>query len=164
MYDPNTAVGGNQPYGFDQLMAMYDHYTVIGSKIIAKFASTATGDQENGLIGIALMDTPTALTDWRQYVEKGNCVYSFIQPSGTAGPDSTAMLTMSFSPKKFLSRSHPMSDPQLKGTDSSNPTEQAYFHIFGISFTGVAAANAVFFHPVIEYISVFFEPKALTTS
>jgi len=30
---PNVSLGGHQPRGFDQLMAVYETYTVLGSKI-----------------------------------------------------------------------------------------------------------------------------------
>ena len=33
MFDPQTAVGGHQPRGFDEFMEAYDMFTVMGSKI-----------------------------------------------------------------------------------------------------------------------------------
>jgi hypothetical protein len=33
-YDPNTTGIGHQPRGFDQWMAMFDHFTVVGSRYL----------------------------------------------------------------------------------------------------------------------------------
>lgn len=36
LFDPDAAVGGHQPYMWDQLSALYQHYTCWGSKIIVQ--------------------------------------------------------------------------------------------------------------------------------
>ena len=43
LYDPYLALGGGQPLYFDQLSAIYNHYTVMRSRIKVTFAvSTST--------------------------------------------------------------------------------------------------------------------------
>lgn len=41
MYDPEVAVGGHQPFGFDQLMGQYHHFTVIKSKCTLELMQTS---------------------------------------------------------------------------------------------------------------------------
>jgi len=37
LFDPNTTGTGHQPMGFDQMMLMYEQYTVFASKITVEF-------------------------------------------------------------------------------------------------------------------------------
>ena len=65
LYDPNITGVGHQPRGFDQLMALYDHYYVSRSKIIADFASISNNSVAPWVCGIVLDDDATPRDrDW----------------------------------------------------------------------------------------------------
>jgi hypothetical protein len=40
-YDPDYTASGHQPRYFDQIMPLYDHYQVLGSKITVKFINNS---------------------------------------------------------------------------------------------------------------------------
>ena len=52
LYDPNLAVGGHQPMGFDEQMAIYDHYCVLGAKITVNNITTLVSGAEPMIWGI----------------------------------------------------------------------------------------------------------------
>lgn len=161
LYDPNVTGVGHQPIGWDQLIAMYDHAVVIGAKITVTFRNTDASYAQ--FVGIRMSDTSTGIGDMIQVVENGACVTKLLENNGDNG---TVITTLSYevNPNKYLGRSKPMSDAQLKNSASSNPTEQCFFHVMAAALnTGVDPAQVECL-AVIEYDVVFCEPKALATS
>lgn len=155
LYDPDVSGTGHQPRGFDQLIPLYDHFVVIGAKITATFASRVSSAYPT-MCGIALRDGTTAETDAREYLEGGTNRSAVISPD--ASGMCVATRTLTYSPKKFLGRSHPMSDPTLKGSATADPSESAFFHVW------VAPIQANNESPIdvlitVDYITVFIEPK-----
>lgn len=161
LYDPNISGVGHQPMGFDQLMAMFDHYTVIASKIRVTFTNTDTGNSV--LCGVRLNDDASPSIDPAQIVENGNGVYATLQPSGN-GSGSQKTLTCSFTPKKYLGVSHPMSEKDLQGNGSSNPAEQAYFCLWAADNSGGGDPAALEVNVTISYVAILTEPRELGTS
>ena len=153
LYDPITAVGGHQPRGFDQLMALYDHFVVIGSKITVSFQATSTS--ANVYVGIAIRDSTTKTTDFNDYMEGGSVVS---KPLALIGATPT-VLSIATSPRKFLGRSKVMSDPELKGSAAANPAEGYYYHIFCASSNASSDPAAVDVVLNVDYSAVFIEPK-----
>lgn len=156
MYDPNFTGTGHQPRGFDQIMSMYDHYTVIGSKIVVEF--TPTGNY-NSTIFVSLKDSVTGLTA-NDYLEGRNVSSAVLQPTGNG---HVKTLSKTFSARKFLGVSHPMSSSLLRGSDTSNPSEQAYYHI-GIKALQAVDESEVQINFRVEYLVIYTEPKQPTQS
>lgn len=155
LFDPNITGTGHQPRGFDQLMAMYDHYTVIGAKITCDFVEGASYDNH---VWIAIKDSATVHANPTDYLEGRNVISRILPHSGT-GQSSVRTLTKTFSTRKFLGRSKVLADSELKGSSVANPTEQAYFHI-GIAVVNSSADESTQSVNVrIEYLVVFSEPK-----
>lgn len=161
LYDPNVTGVGHQPIGFDQMIAIYNHYCVIGSKITVNWIMVDTTATESATVGITLTDSNTALTDAERVIENGHCVYTVITNEG--GSKDQAQLTLKASPAKFLGRFNPMSEDNMKGSSGANPQEQCYFHVFANSFAG-ADLTAIRMMVKIEYIAVWLEPKQLVQS
>lgn len=159
LYDPDITGVGHQPAGFDQLMAMYDHYTVIGAKITVQFQNIdATYAQ---MCFLHVQDGTSTNIDARVLVENGQCTYTML---GAKGEGRTcASLSLKCNPARFLSRSKPMSDPELKGSASSNPSEQCFF-VVTVAPPNASDTSTVYLFPVIEYVVVFHEPKQLALS
>lgn len=156
--DPDVTGSGHQPRGFDQLMAMYEHYTVIGSKITITFQPTASSSSnQNAVVGIALKNSAVAPGDANEYLEGRNTVYKFISNTTNSGIQPVR-LSMTYSPKKFLSNSAPLSDPYLKGNASANPIEESYFVAFADNVDNSTDLNAIQAHVHLEYMVVFHEP------
>lgn len=160
LYDPDVSGTGHQPRGFDQLIAMYDHFVVIGSKIHVELANAST-ETVNQLCGVSLRDGSSVDTSPEDYMENGT-VRSRIMTSAGGNTDRTTF-SLTYSPKKFLGRSHPMSDPNLKGSSSADPAESAFYHIWT---SGMNAGNptTITGNCIIDYLVVFIEPKDVAMS
>lgn len=159
LYDPNITGGGHQPLGFDQVMPMYDHYTVIASKItVTFFNDDATNKQ---VVGIRLSDQASlpVTADVGNLMENGGGKYAWLNTKGNNGDMVT--LTLGCSPKKFFTKT--LNDDTYKGSVSSNPADQVYFQIWTAPLTSVDS-GLVYFNVRIDYIALFSEPKLLASS
>lgn len=156
LYDPNITGTGHQPRGFDQLMAMYDHYVVVGSKCNVKLAPS---NQTPAICCLAVQDGTGVSSDINNYLEHRLSRYT-----STGSDMSSRSLTIASSPRTYLGRSKVLSDPELKGTASANPTEGYYF-VVATEATDNAGDPGVFSCvATIEYSVVFIEPKRMTQS
>lgn len=159
LYDPNITGIGHQPRGFDQLMALYDHYVVIAAKINWHFGTT-NGSVYDQIAAITIQDDSTVSVDMRDYMERAIS----ISKSFAAGPSGeTRKLELGVNPNKFLGRSNPLSDPDLKGSDSTNPAESAFFHL-AVAPMQAVDAQTVNTYVQIEYSAIFIEPKDVSLS
>jgi len=162
-FDPDLTGSGTQPYGFDQWMPFYNHYVVLGSKCSATFTPIASdGVSGNFIASIALKaSTTTQPTDVTRNLEYPHTVY---RQCGNAQANNGVTLTKNCSVKKFLGRASVLSDPALKGTSATDPSEQAYFHV-SVSPTNqgynIGAVTALV---RINYLVALIEPKILPKS
>lgn len=158
LYDPDVTGAGHQPIGFDQLMPLYDHYTVIGARV--RVTASNTDPTNSQTLILSLRDNATVSNDLPQIIENGMCRYGHLAPS--VGGMSSKTLSLNCSMKKFFGKNI-LSDDIYRGDISSNPTEQVYLHIT------VGPTAAVDCAPVrctveIQFIAMLTEPKLLTQS
>lgn len=162
-YDPNISGVGHQPRGFDQLMTFYDHYTVVSSKITVDFANPTASATNSLAIGIALKDNNTPYGNYNDYAE-GRNVVSMLLPATTASSGGhVRTLSKTFSTRKFLGVASPLSNAYVRGDVASNPTEEAYFHIYCAPL-GLVDSSYIRIQYRIEYNVIFTEPKQPTQS
>lgn len=152
LYDPDITGVGHQPSGFDQVMALYDQYTVLKSTIRfdifnydANLAMTA---------GIALMDNATVLVDYRAYIESGRSTWTAVTPF--SGSHSLQTLRHEVTVSKFMGRPKVEDEDDLSGTASANPADQCYWHLWADSHG--SDASAAYGLVVIDYFAVLKEP------
>lgn len=157
LYDPNITAAGHQPIGFDQLMPLYDHYTVIGAK--ARITCTNTSNSLDCIAVAQIKDNSTASTVTSEMVENGNNKYVVLNPNTAGGSTKTMNLGCNIS--KFLGRKV-MSEDDCKGTISSNPAEGVFLHIHLDSPS--TSSVTMRYVMVIDYIAVLTEPKQLSSS
>ena len=133
-----------------QLMAMYAHYTVVGSRCTVKYAPDSLGAPVH--CGISLCAAATRLTNLNSYLEKRNNKDKLLVP-----PGRFTVVSMGCSPKKFLKVPSVLSNPECQGAITSNPAEEVYYHIYmgGLAPVATGTANISI---VIEYAVVFSEP------
>eukprot|EP00481_Brizalina_sp_1-RS-2013_P003641 TRINITY_DN9_c0_g1_i4.p1 TRINITY_DN9_c0_g1~~TRINITY_DN9_c0_g1_i4.p1 ORF type:complete len:125 (+),score=2.97 TRINITY_DN9_c0_g1_i4:555-929(+) len=106
-------------------MSMYDHYVVIGAKITTTFVNN---DNNHGVVcAVDVRDRSTLEPDMRVTQESGTAKTAVLTSENSGRGAVT--ITYKINPNKFLGRSKPLADPQLKGSDQKNPDEQCYFHI-----------------------------------
>lgn len=154
LYDPDYSGGGHQPLGFDQLMPMYDHYVVLGSKITVRFAN-GTPASTVGVSGNAVVTPKTSAS---HYIEAGAtkhqcCVYQANMP----------VITQGYSPKIHLGIENPTDADKLQGSETTNPTDNWFFHVFVEPLGSGDSANC-YIDVTIEYTACFIEPKQLAQS
>lgn len=157
-YDPLPNILGNrQPRGFDQMMQMFNHYIVLGSKITATFTN---GQATGAVCGIVLKDQNTVYTSISEYTESQTIVKRNLPGGGGSGVSYVSRtLSMKVNPTKWLGRSNPFADPELKGNVASNPTEQCYYLPFVYPADGASDISVVLIDMTVEYVIAFIEPK-----
>lgn len=156
MFDPDVTSTGAQPRGFDQIMALYDHYVVINAQVKVTFtrdgAATVCGN-----LGCAVRDSTTTSSTQIDYLETRDNLTTVI---GQADSNNVRTINVSVNPNKFLGRPNPMSDPQLKGNIAANPSEQCYLHVWhAASANDATNPGSITIKVEIEYTSIFIEPK-----
>lgn len=158
-YDPDFSYGGHQPRGFDQLMAMYNKWVVVGSKITINFNNTTAYP---GIVGVVERVDSTAQT-YLNYIEGANrVIWKQLGPS--SGPNSSWTMTEKHSPKKFFGKSKIMDNENLKGNAAAGPSLPVYWHIFYYDMANSINTAAIYFTYQIEYIVVFHEPITVPAS
>ena len=162
-YDPNISGIGHQPRGFDQIMPLYDHYTVLSSKISVRFANDDILTRP--YVGIAVRDTNVSLADWQAIGEYGDKVMSTKSLTNhNQLIEGSSFLSTKTNIASFLGRKGgAMSDPQLKGNAATNPTEQVFYHVV-VGDVNSSNACSVDAFVIIEYDVIFHEPRQPTSS
>jgi len=163
LYDPNISGSGHQPYGFDQLCALYNHYYVTGAR--CKITVINNPVDTYFTMGIKLCDATT--------LNSPNPDYLLEQPGfnkrmiTNVNAVARNVISQNFSCKKFFrlkSKAFILADDTLSGSASGNPAEQAYF-VFVLQplLSGQDISNTTFVVE-IDYIATFVGPKELTAS
>jgi len=158
-YDPDITGTGHQPRGFDEIMTMYNHYTVVGSKITVDFIQNQGVAYGVGTVGIALKDGNVTYSDINDYME-GRNVVSAVMPASDVTVANTRRLSKTMSTKRFMGVKNVMDNQNLRGNDLANPGDSCFFHCFYGPQPGFASD----FQPIycqfrIEFMVIFTEPK-----
>lgn len=160
LYDPNITGTGHQPLGFDQLMAMYNHYVVIGASIRVTFWNEDSTYTQLVALSTQSGSTPTATMT--NLIEQGRCKWTTVGVANSGNDRKT--LSLKINPNKFMTRSSPLSDPNVKGDSTANPAEQAYFHVMAAPNNNSVNSSQIRCSATLEFRAVFFEPKFLSES
>lgn len=191
LYDPVYALGGPQPRGFDQFMAIYKTFTVKASKCSVNFmfggyngpatSSTVypiaqklvqqiqTDDTTRVPAQIPVICGITRSTDQfgpglsEVQMEKDRTSWKIITPQGEAKVVSGRVNVSDFFGKKALAGSE-----GYTGTDAGGPTEEIFYHIW-VGAGNNASQEAGLVTPVTAYLTVeydclFTDPKILVAS
>lgn len=156
LYTPVS--GGHQPYYFDEMSALYNNYTVLGSKITIKCSKYNSAADVPLAVTVYVDDDgtpPSSGLYLTTLMEQGKHV------SMIAADDGLARLRCMWSARKTFPG--PRSRTDISGTPSSNPAQQQYF---------ILAANTVdetnsgtFYATVeIEYFAMWWEKKGVIGS
>lgn len=160
MYDPNVTGTGHQPYYFDQLSAIYNHYTVIGSRIKLTFipvdVQPASGNVPAN-IGVFINDNSTfsqtgAFQTLAEFA-RGNGQSKWI----CAGTTNNVYLNAKWSAKHKFG-SGVLANNALRGASAGSPTEQQYYSVWFYNAHPTSTAT-VLVAVDIEYIAVWTERK-----
>lgn len=159
LYDPNITGTGHQPMYFDQCAALYDHYTVIRSHIRATFSSNQAAAWPT-VFGVYVEDDgsssiSTSLASLLESVDSKSGQLAF-------GANETKTLTNNWKATQTFGPAA-LSDDNLQGTASANPTEQSSYCLF---VGDARATNTVACDILVEiwYETIWEELKPIGTS
>jgi len=155
----NVTGTGHQPNGFDQMMQMYEHYTVISSKITVRVYNTDTTQFQH----IGVYANHDEFPEPEPYVIVENGMGSFANMSPAGQGKSSITLTESISLSRFLGVPNIMSDKDCSGTVGTNPSNPAYWIIWACN-TNDTLPDPLGVNVLIEYITLFTEPIKIALS
>lgn len=169
-HDPYYPIGGHQPKGFDQWMAVYSHFNVLGSKISVKMVGTG---EDNFAWGVARTAAPNTLNgqtleyilEWRGNKSSNSYVVVGSENGGYANNPTrmNTVKTARYSQKKQFGK-NATSTAELIGSATSNPAELSIFEIWQCPINSQMASKTADYVVVIDYIVLFTEPKLLPQS
>jgi len=163
LYDPNISGSGHQPYGFDQLCALYNHYYVTGARCRVTLINNPADTFFT--IGLKLCDATTLNTSNPEYLLEQPGFRKRILSNSTALARN--IVSSNFSCKKFFNlrgKSFILADDTLSGSASANPAEQAYFVFVYQPVLPTQDLTTATFIVEIDYIATFTGPKELSAS
>jgi len=155
-YDPDITSTGHQPLGFDNYMAIYNHFTVNSATIKATFY--INGDlNEDGIFNVGIYDDDSATN---------TVTVNALAEGGTRRKH--AMLTSHMDQKTLYSNykarqifgSADVSDTSLRGTASANPSEIHSWVLWAFNYG--TTTDRIDCNVDIEYNVTFYERKDLT--
>lgn len=129
IFDPNFALGGHQPYGHDQLAALYRNYQVVGVEIQLDFINMSTpgtcgwgGLQSSNSTYVSTGKNPDALR------EKPGSVMSM--PSAAAGSRQTMNFGyIDLAEIEGVSKSEFMGDDNWGAAFGADPAKTAFLRV-----------------------------------
>lgn len=154
-YDPNVTSTGHQPLGFDNMMALYNHFVVVRSWITVTLGTT-----DAGVYSVVLtQDDDTTVAGSLSFAqEQPKSTFKMFQAA--SGPVS---VSQSFDAAKNFGEAF-MNQSSLIGNASANPTEQSFYHI-SINNQGVSmTATNCYANVSIWYDVIFSESRTIDPS
>lgn len=158
--DPEFAVGGHGPMGFDQIMVWYNHFIVLKARIKILFKNDTASTSPTVCIRVDANSTP--LTSVDQIMEFGGYTTESLEAKNGYGANKELAIGVDIPTIQGVPYPAILADVNLRGTTASSPTEVTYFHVTMWNSAGVT--SSCFFDVVIEYQVVFQEPRNVTLS
>lgn len=156
MNDPDQTGSGHQPLYYDQCTPLYNHYTIIGSKIFITFVHSGTGVPTHCAV---VTDDDTAnsgvMTTLLEQTQNKYTAMSY-------GNSKPSRLTHRYSAMKTFGKSV-MGNNRLQGTLGADPVEQSFFTVYTQPIDGISN-NTVDIVVSIEYIAIWTEMKDIAGS
>lgn len=155
IWDPNRTGIGHQPYGFDQLAALYNRYRVISCKYIVNGYSGANAIRYGTIV---TNDVPP-VNDMSELAENPRAQYRVQLPGG----NTTQIRGTAYLPSVVgRTKSQYMADDRYQAQTNASPQELALLTIYGADITD--AATNVLVTVTLEYFVEFFDIIPLNQS
>ena len=161
MYDPDYTGTGHQPLGFDEMSTIYNKHKVTRAKITVTF-QPSTNQYVGTVVGVAISRGNGGLSDAREYIENGSCVWKYMDAATTAnGAVHSKTVSLGVDIKKFFGKSS--LDDDFIGSSSDNPARVLYFHVFCGNLNS-QDEGIVYFNAKIEFQATWTDPYDLVLS
>lgn len=166
MFDPELALGGHQPMGFDQWMAVYNHYTVSEAVIQMRWVPISATSVTPGVFGVLLDDDSSMpyAGNYLAMVESGRAKHSTYGLTEGIGSGRSPRVIKYFNAKKFFGSKYIQGDLKYAGNSAKNPDENVYFHVWAASGGSGADPPSQRFEIIVDYVATLTEPRALPVS
>lgn len=158
MYDPDATGVGHQPYYFDQLASLYQHFTVLSSKMTISFAFKNNTVSTPLLCGVLINDD----TVWTPGTDINAAIENTDSASTLLPLDKTVTLVKYWNAKAAFG-GNTMDNDNLQGSAAANPTEQQYFMLF-VDGSAAGVAHGASVRIKIEYTAVWDELRDIAGS
>jgi len=156
LYDPQLSIGGNQPLYFDQVASIYNHYTVLKSRMTLSLSSNSA---DGYVAGIYIDDDATPLQLLLDtIVEQPSAIYKHgSRDNGVIYLNKTWDCKSVFGPS-------PLDNDELQGNVSANPQEIQAFTLFVRPVNGGVTSGNYDGTVVIEYDTIWHELRSIASS
>lgn len=154
LYDPDITGTGGQPLYFDQLMAVYNHYTVISSFIQVTVTNSAG---VGARVGLYIDDDTSVVSTMDSLWQRPGAKMD----AGNLASSKNAKLTAGWNAKTVFS-GDPLGNSALQGNVGANPTEQSLFVLGFDDPTGTDSTNLI--SVKVTYNVVWSELKTIAES
>lgn len=125
MFDPDISGTGHQPMYFDNCSAIYDHYTVVKSKIKWTLIPSVNSYTSGAQFATYIDDDASGVASINAAAETQGGNYRVV-----AALTTPVVFYQEWSARNTFG-GDPLSNDDLQGTASANPVEQSSFCIFG---------------------------------
>lgn len=168
-YDPEVAVGGHQPYGFDQTMVKYQHYTVVRCSAEARVTQATHQINEEYMLVVHTNANDVATvfaSGGAQALNEMQFTSKKLQPNNFMGNTRSTYITadiVKLAGKR--SAAELIGDSRHQGDAGANPTEDFYitfvaYHPLDSGDVDAAGIATV----TLTYFIVFTEPRFMVSS
>lgn len=165
IYDPNISSTGHQPMMFDQYMAFYNHYVVHKSEIKVV---VWPGGAQFAMCGVWLKDDLTSISGntLSYIIEQGALMGNASAPRALGHQYAQPVLNLRqrYSALNFFAVKDVLERTDQQGTIASNPTEQAYYHVWMCGNQYHVTTFSCVMTVTIEYDVQFTEVKPMPQS
>lgn len=162
LYDPNRTGIGHQPYGRDELNAIYNRYRVISCKyVISAYNSGSSGDAYSVVAALPANEEVTLSGGMPQVQETPRAKYITQAPNAALKVLKGKVYIPSL---VGLTKTQYMADDDYQATMDSNPNSLAILNVYAGAITGAAETNTTKLNVVLEYTVELFDPKQLPGS
>lgn len=167
LYDPDISGIGHQPYGFDQMMSLYNTYVVLGAKIkiLARPGSTSNTYPMNLYCEMSELSSIQYTNEIAN--EKPGIKKLTFNSSASNVYNPERRQTLWWSAKKWFrakDRQELINQDEYTGNSTSNPNHQAFLYITYQAQDLQQTTAVLYTDVVIDYIVAFINPKQLLSS
>lgn len=146
LYDPNVTGIGHQPAGFDEYMAIFQEYVVLGAHVKVSFTNSDT--TYPAIVGMSYSDSNVTTTDFRRYVENGYTTWCQLGKSGSGNDIKNLMTDVNVAK---TSNQNVVQEENFAGNNTKNPDEARYVIIWAAPLDSTADMGAVYFNVEITF-------------
>lgn len=158
LFKPSLTPVSHQPLWFDTVRLIYNHYTVIGSRIKI-MCMPVDGVDEARVISLTVDDDGTISNNINTLQEQGRASQAYLAQNS----NRVKTLTKSWSMRKNWGKGATLANSLMRGDGLTSPEEQQYYVVTLASLDGASTTRCLI-SVQIEYIAVWNELKNVVGS